>query len=96
MPGNFDFSRLRVPIGSLLVDVGLVLTLIYSAGQLTQRLEHLSERVAAVEQYHVRTNGDARIYVLERRAEEMAEFKLEIRDQLTRIESKVDRLREQH
>lgn len=87
-----DFSRFKVPAGSLLVDGALVFALVYYGGQLTERLEQMNRRVEMIEATTVRQNTDARVLVLERRAQEQAEFKAEVRDQLNRIEDKINQI----
>jgi hypothetical protein len=92
--GGFDLSKFRVPAGSLLVDGALVFALIYGSGQITERLEHLSRRVDAMEATDLRADASARLMVLERRADDMDAWKRDVREQLDRIEDKVNRIAE--
>lgn len=87
-----DFSRLKVPPGSLVIDASLVLALLWGAATMTEQLKSMNDRISTIESAAIRSNSDARILVLERRADEMSEWKGEIRAQLTRIEDKLDRL----
>lgn len=87
-----DTSRFKVPAGSLVVDFTLVLALLWGGARMTERLEQIGHRVDAIEETAIRTNTDGRVQVLERRAEEQAEFKREVRDQLNRIEDKLDQI----
>jgi uncharacterized protein YPO0396 len=88
-----DPSRFKVPAGSLLMDGALVVALVWSGATMTERLEQIAHRVSGVEvQQQATRTSDARIMVLERRADEMSEYKLEMREQLNRIEDKIDKL----
>lgn len=89
-----DLSRFKVPAGSLLVDGALVFALIYYGGQLTERLEQVNKRVSTIEATTTVQNTSARVLVLERRAEEQAEFKREVYERLVRIEDKLDQIAE--
>ena len=89
-----DLSKIRAPMGSLIVDGALVASMLWYGGQLTERLEQVSRRIDAVEGYHARVNCESRLFVLERRAEENSETRAEMRDQLRRIEDKLDALQE--
>lgn len=87
-----DLARFKVPAGSLVVDASLVVALLWGAATMTEQLKAINVRVDTLEAAGIRANSEARILVLERRADEMAEFKGEIRAQLTRIEDKLDRI----
>jgi hypothetical protein len=87
-----DVSRLKVPAGSLVVDAALVVALIWGAATMTEQLEQINARVDAIESGNIRHNGEARLLVLERRADDSDEFKKEMRAQLGRIEDKLDRI----
>ena len=89
-----DLSRFKVPAGSLLVDGALVFALVYYGGQLTERLEQVNKRVSTIEATTTVQNTSARVLVLERRAEEQAEFKREVYERLVRIEDKLDQIAE--
>jgi len=88
----FDVSRLKVPAGSLVVDTALVVALVWGGATMTEQLQQISKRIDTIENGHIRQNSEARIMVLERRADESDEFKREMRAQLTRIEEKLDRI----
>jgi len=83
----FDISKIRVPIGSLVVDAALVISIIYGAGQLTERLEQLSQRVSAMESQSIQPEADRRIALLEMSAHTSEQ-------RLQRIEDKLDRVLE--
>lgn len=87
-----DLQKFKVPPGSLVVDTALVAALIWGAAQMTAQLEAINKRVDVIDAEHVRQNSAARILVLERRADEMSEWKGEVRGQLNRIEDKLDRV----
>ena len=87
-----DLSRFKVPAGSLLMDTALVVALVWNGATMTNQLQQISRRVDAIENGHIRQNSEARIMVLERRADESDEFKREMRAQLNRIEEKLDRI----
>ena len=89
-----DLSRFKVPAGSLLVDGALVFALVYYGGQLTERLEQVNKRVSTIEATTTVQNTSARVLVLERRAEEQAEFKREVYERLVRIEDTLDQIAE--
>jgi len=86
-----DTSKWRVPAGSLVVDGALVLSLVWSIATTTEQLEQLSVRLAGMESKASTVQTEPRLSVLERRADEMTEFKSEVRQQLNRIEDKLDR-----
>lgn len=86
-----DKSSWRVPAGSLVVDGALVLSLIWSMATMSERLEQFGSRMASLEQREGVLQSEPRLRVLERRAEEMVEFKAEVREQLNRIEEKLDK-----
>lgn len=82
-----DVSKLRVPLGSLMVDVALVISVFYAAGQLTERLESIDMRVARIESVKITAEADRRISVLEGQS-------IATVARLERIEDKLDRLLE--
>ena len=86
-----DTSKWRVPAGSLVVDGALVLSLVWSVATQTEQLEQMSIRISQVEIRETSAQTEPRLRVLERRADEMVEFKAEVREQLNRIEEKLDR-----
>lgn len=87
-----DLSRFKVPVGSLVLDAALVIALIVSDTRQTEQLSQINQRVQTIEAGHIRQNSEARIMVLERRADESDDFKREMRSQLNRIEDKLDRI----
>ena len=88
MPEILD--KLRMPLGSLVVDAGLVLTLAFTAGQITSRLETMDLRLAAVEQSDRADRIPERMATLESKAAQCDRDRAEILDALHRIEAKLD------
>lgn len=83
-------EKFRIPLGSLAVDGALVLTLVFSAGQMTSRFEAMDKRLSATEQSRDRENLAQRTAVLEQRAGLYDRDRTEILDSLRRIEVKLD------
>lgn len=81
----------RVPAGSLVVDGALVISLIWSIASQTEQLRHMNERLTIIEQLESSLQTEPRLRVLERRADEVVEFKSEVKHQLNRIEEKLDK-----
>lgn len=89
----------RVPVGSLVVDSALVLMLVYTSGQITERLETLDQRVARIEQTPISPEVEGRLQVLKTQAdgrEEKVQQSLEdmrkyLGERLDRIERKLDK-----
>ena len=88
MPEILD--KLRMPLGSLVVDAGLVLTLAFTAGQITSRLEAMDLRLARVEQSDRADRIPERMATLESKAAQCDRDRAEILDALHRIEAKLD------
>lgn len=82
-----DISRFKVPPGSLVLDVALVCGLVYSLGQMTERLEGISKRLEAVEAVKIQPEADRRIAVIEAQMASQTE-------RLKSIENKLDRVLE--
>lgn len=82
MSAPVDFSKLRVPLGSLVVDASLVLALIWWGATMTQRLEEMSRRIETVEAVKIQPEADRRIAVIEAR----------LADQTSRLQSIEDKL----
>ncbi len=83
-------DRLRIPLGSLLVDSALVLTLVFTAGQMTSRFEAMDSRLAAVESRSINERLPERTALLEQRMAQGERDRAEILDALHRIEAKLD------
>jgi ClpP class serine protease len=79
-----DISRFKVPPGSLVLDVALVVGLVYSLGQMTERLENMSKRLETVEAVKIQPEADRRIAVIEAQMASQTE-------RLKSIEAKLDR-----
>ena len=85
-----DASKFRIPLGSLVVDLSMVLFLAWAGGRLVEKLDQIDRRVAQMEASEVRQNTDARVLVLEQRAAQAVRDRAEILDALHRIEAKLD------
>lgn len=85
------FGRFRVPLGSLVVDIGLVLTLVFATGQMTERFVIMDQRLAKIESI----SAEAKIQSLELRMAQAERDRRELKDdivkRLDRIESLLDR-----
>lgn len=66
-----DLEKLRIPLGSLVVDASLVVALIWWGATMTARLENISERVRTVEAVKVTPETERRLSVIETREEEI-------------------------
>lgn len=84
------YGRFRVPLGSLIVDGALVLTLVFSTGQMLERFEQMDRRIQQIEDLQAAT----RINALEMRSQQMeryqSELKQDIVKRLDRIEGLLD------
>lgn len=80
----FDATKLKVPPGSLLVDISLVIALVYWGGQMTERLENMAKRLETVEAVKIQPEADRRIAVIEARLTDQTA-------RLQSIEEKLDR-----
>lgn len=78
-------EKFRIPIGSLVVDGALVLTLVFTAGQMTSRFELMDKRLAYIESTASTEKLAQRTAVLEQRANQSEAT-------LGRIEGKIDRI----
>lgn len=85
-----NIGRFRVPLGSLIVDGALVLTLVFSTGQMLERFGQMDRRMQQIEELQAAT----RLSTLEMRATQMeryqAELKVDIVKRLDRIETLLD------
>ena len=95
MPSDSLFDRLKIPVGSLLADSALVLTLVFSTGQMMERFEAMDTRLQRIESLQ----SETRIGALELRANQsdryQAELKNDIVKRLDRIEALLDNQRSQ-
>jgi len=82
-----DIQKFKVPPGSLVVDMALVIGLVYAMGQMTERLEGISQRLEAVESVKIQPEADRRIAVIEAQMASQTE-------RLKSIEMKLDRVLE--
>jgi hypothetical protein len=83
-------ERFRIPLGSLVVDLSLVLFLAFTAGQIANRFEAMDDRLAVVESRTQAERLSERTAILEQRASQYDRDRSEILDALHRIESKLD------
>ena len=79
-----DASKLKIPPGSLLVDISLVSALVYWGGQMTERLENMTKRLDSVEQIKIQPEADRRIAVIESQLANQTERLKSIEDKLDR------------
>jgi hypothetical protein len=82
-----DIQKFKVPPGSLVVDMALVIGLVYAMGQITERLEGISQRLEVVESVKIQPEADRRIAVIEAQMASQTE-------RLKSIETKLDRVLE--
>lgn len=82
-----DIQKFKVPPGSLVLDVALVIGLVYAMGQITERLEGISKRLEVVEAVKIQPEADRRIAVIETQMASQTE-------RLKSIETKLDRVLE--
>lgn len=84
-------ERLRIPLGSLVVDASLVVALIWWGATMTERLETMSRDITAI-QHNGTTGAINHIASLEQRLA-VAETQQKSADRrLERIEEKIDTL----
>lgn len=93
-PHSVGPGKWRVPAGSVAIDIGLVIMMVFTAGQMTKTVETLDARLVVLEN---RANGltitpeaARRISVLETQITTAREERAEIKGYLQRIESKLD------
>lgn len=60
-----DFSKFRVPIGSLVVDASLVIALIWWGATMNSQVQAMTKRLEAVEMQKIQPEADRRLAVLE-------------------------------
>lgn len=84
---DLDLTKLRMPIGSMVVDIALVVAIIYGGGQLTEKLSQVSARVERIENRElVMTNNGRAIGVLEARQNADDQFRVELNHRLDKLE----------
>lgn len=66
-------DKFRVPIGSLVVDLTMVASLIWWGATITNKLENMDQRVASVENVRIQPEADKRLAVVEAQMGEMKE-----------------------
>jgi hypothetical protein len=85
-----NIARFRVPLGSLIVDGALVLSLVFSTGQMMERFDTMDRRMQQLEELQ----AASRLSTLEMRATQMeryqSELKVDIVKRLDRIETLLD------
>ena len=88
MTNQEKWQRFRVPLGSLLVDAGLVLALAFISGQTLQRLEQMDVRLSSLETQ----NHDSRIGRLETRQEAVEAYQKELKADIVARLERIERL----
>jgi hypothetical protein len=83
MPDPIDFSKFRIPLGSLIVDATLVGVLVWSMATMTAKLDEMSRRIAAVERVDITPEAARRISVIETR-------EVEFLRRMDKLDNKVD------
>ncbi len=91
-----DLTKFRVPLGSLVVDMAMVVSLIWWGATLTQRLEEMTRRIDGLDGQTMHVQADKRLSIVETRQGDVDRQLAEIKSQQARIESKIDRLLERH
>ena len=87
---HVGMGRWKVPAGSILIDIGLVLTLAYSAGQMNNAVQNLDRRLTVVEERAITPEADRRISVVEEAIKNASNDRTRMTIQLDRIEAKID------
>ena len=92
MPPMLD--KLRMPIGSLVVDAALVLTLAFTAGHMASQYTAMDQRLAVVEKQSSDSRLAERMAVQERATAsldgEQDQLRVEILSRLARIEDRIN------
>jgi hypothetical protein len=83
MADPIDFSKFRIPLGSLIVDATLVGVLVWSMATMTAKLDEMSRRIAAVERVDITPEAARRISVIETR-------EVEFLRRMDKLDNKVD------
>lgn len=83
-------ERFRIPLGSIVVDGVMVLTLVFMAGKMTSRFEAMDARLATVESRTIADRLPERTALLEQRMAQGERDRTEILEALHRIENKLD------
>ena len=93
MTAESFFERMRIPFGSLVADSALVLTLVFSTGQMNERFDVMDQRLNRLESMQ----SDTRIAALELRANQSDRYQTELKNdivkRLDRIETLLDNQR---
>ena len=88
------FERFRMPVGSLVVDAGLVLALVWNAATISESLHGMASRVDHLEQSSGTVAAEARLRVLEAQTaaqeRESATWRSDIAKHLDSQDSKID------
>ena len=83
-------NRFRVPLGSLIVDGALVLTLVFSTGQMMERFDTMDRRVSAIESISAETKLQSLEIRMQQAERDRRELKDDIVKRLDRIEALLD------
>jgi hypothetical protein len=95
---GLDLDRLRLPLGSIVVDTGLVIALVITNAQLVERMKAFDDRLVLVEKTAVTITpqANARISVIERenaiQDRDLDQFRQEVTHKLEVQDQKLDRI----
>lgn len=88
---NLTADKFRVPLGSLIVDGALVMTLVFSTGQMLERFDQMDRRVRQIEDLQVAS----RMTSIEMRVTQLDRYQMELKQdivkRLDRIEMLLDK-----
>lgn len=88
---NLAADKFRVPLGSLIVDGALVMTLVFSTGQMLERFDQMDRRVRQIEDLQVAS----RMTSIEMRVTQLDRYQMELKQdivkRLDRIEMLLDK-----
>jgi hypothetical protein len=83
-------NKFRVPVGPLMADLILAASLIFTAGQMTQRFEAMDKRIAKMEEDKLAQRAEVSERRLDMVEESSQRQRVEIISRLDRIEDKLD------
>ena len=82
-----DGTKFKVPVGTIVLDVSLIVIAVWWTGKLMERIEAMTRRVDIMEQVKIQPEADRRIAIIETRMADTT-------NRLASIESKLDRILE--
>jgi len=83
-------GRWKVPAGSLVVDIGMVVALIWTVSGMQKAVEHLDRRMIVLESREISPGAERRIAVLESAMARQDRDREQILSLLNRIDDKLD------